>query len=608
MTQYILILSVGPVQSMIAAARRSRDLWSGSALLSELAKATALSLKEQGAELIFPAVNDKSLLQPNTELSVGNKIQALIYTDNQQQVRQIIENAKQATRQRFINEADKAKEALKNPKDIRGHIWQAQVNDYVDIQAAWAVVNEKQNYKQAVALATQVLAARKATRDFNQSVDNNPYSTNFMIPKSSLDGAKETVLYEDKDKKPTTITRLQLGLSKSEQLDCLGMVKRLGLKSQAEQFTPFTRVAAQAWIESIVKDEQSQQDLAQVNQAYKRLVTLDLATNVKGNQSIYQDLPFDGQLLYQSRLDILISEYQKSQNDVEIAEALNQFKQAIQPLWRKYGQPCSYGVLLLADGDRMGELLDKATSKEQHREITTALSDFAGDVAGIMRQYTGHCIYAGGDDVLGFVPLHQAYACAKALSESFKHALSQVSEELKTEKAPTLSVGLAIAHVMTPLGIIRELAQQAEKYAKGDHIEDHNQRRNALGICLDIRSGNTTKLRLSWSDENALQQFNEWIQCYINKNIPSRIAYDTRAIDLRTQNISKDEDIQKGIRTAEFSRMLKKARLAKGGIVDVNHQRKLTERAEKIGLQVLSDELIVARWFAAKTQRDLGKV
>ena len=45
MTEYVVILSVGPVQSMIAAARKSRDLWSGSALLSELAKACALSLK-----------------------------------------------------------------------------------------------------------------------------------------------------------------------------------------------------------------------------------------------------------------------------------------------------------------------------------------------------------------------------------------------------------------------------------------------------------------------------------------------------------------------------------------------------------------------------------
>lgn len=54
MNQYLVMLSIGPVQSMIAAARRSRDLWSGSWLLSELAKSCAKSLKEQDATLIFP--------------------------------------------------------------------------------------------------------------------------------------------------------------------------------------------------------------------------------------------------------------------------------------------------------------------------------------------------------------------------------------------------------------------------------------------------------------------------------------------------------------------------------------------------------------------------
>lgn len=65
MTEYVVILAVGPVQSMIAAARKSRDLWSGSALLSELAKACALSLKENNAELIFPAIsaNDHTSLE-----------------------------------------------------------------------------------------------------------------------------------------------------------------------------------------------------------------------------------------------------------------------------------------------------------------------------------------------------------------------------------------------------------------------------------------------------------------------------------------------------------------------------------------------------------------
>ena len=54
MTQYVLTLSIGPVQGFIASARRSRDLWSGSWLLSEMAKAAAKSLFEAGAQMVFP--------------------------------------------------------------------------------------------------------------------------------------------------------------------------------------------------------------------------------------------------------------------------------------------------------------------------------------------------------------------------------------------------------------------------------------------------------------------------------------------------------------------------------------------------------------------------
>lgn len=103
MKEYVVILSVGPVQSMIAAARKSRDLWSGSALLSELAKACAFSLKQQGAELIFPAItkDDNESLKKNSEFSVGNKIQVCLTVDNKQQLKDVVQQAKQATRQRF---------------------------------------------------------------------------------------------------------------------------------------------------------------------------------------------------------------------------------------------------------------------------------------------------------------------------------------------------------------------------------------------------------------------------------------------------------------------------------------------------------------------------
>ena len=51
---YLITLSVGPVQDFIAAARRTRDLWFGSYVLSEVSKAAALAFKNKGATLIFP--------------------------------------------------------------------------------------------------------------------------------------------------------------------------------------------------------------------------------------------------------------------------------------------------------------------------------------------------------------------------------------------------------------------------------------------------------------------------------------------------------------------------------------------------------------------------
>lgn len=600
MTEYVVILSVGPVQSMIAAARKSRDLWSGSALLSELAKACAFSLKEQGAELVFPAIpeNDDESLKKNSEFSVGNKIQVCLTVDNEQQLKEIVQQAKQATRQRFIDEAEDVLAQL-NDHEIRTQVWQSQVQDYVEIQAAWAKVSVEQPYAKAVDLAAKVLAARKATRDFVQ-ISADPYTIDLMIPKSSLDGARETILKEDHKKPLSSKTRAKLGLSASEQLDCLGVVKRLGLKEQADRFTAFTRITAHAWIEKIA----SHVKFEELKEAYERLVRHDLATRVRGNQGIYDLFPYDAQFLYRSRLE---AELRNFQDEDSFRDSLTGLLNILKPFWKDYGEPSAYGVLLLADGDRMGELLDKAENINSHKAITSALSNFAGSVADTMRQYDGHCVYAGGDDVLGFVPLHTAYDCAKALSESFKNFLADVASTLNAEKPPTLSVGLAIAHMMTPLSVIREYASQAEKYAKGDHIAEASQRRNALGILLDVRSGNQTKLRLGWDNEMSHQAFSEWVNLYLHKQVPSRIAYDTRAIDLQTKNIAKDKDIQKGIQSAELSRMLTKARLASGGSVAKQHVEKLTERAKHIGLQLLSDELIVARWFAAKTQQDLGK-
>lgn len=603
MSKYVVIFSIGPVQTFIASARRSRDLWSGSWLLSELAKACAKSLKDSQAELIFPYVENDDDLKENSEFSVGNKIQAVITADNEERLKLVIDEAKDAVNERFKNEADNAWRDLPTAdKDLRKDIWDKQIGDYLEIQTAWVKITD--DYISATQKAGQILASRKATRDFNPSAIT-PYDSQLMIPKSSLDGIRETVLKEDDSLK--NLTRLKLSLSKSEQLDTGGVIKRLGFKEKAEQFTPISRVMADSWIERLIAHNE---DLSKVKENYEELENLGVATRVRGNDKIYQNFAYDGQLLYSSRIDALIREWQGS--DDAIVDWANELKSALKPLWRKYGEPYRYGVLLRADGDRMGELLDKAKSQKEHQAITQALSAFAGGVSQIMRNHRGHCIYAGGDDVLGFVPLDKAYECANDLQQSFLQSLAEIAGQLNVDKSPTLSVGLAICHIMTPLSVIRELASQAEKHAKGDHIENEtskiNERRDALGILLSIRSGNDTKLRYNWSDEKGLKIFKEFIKFYRKKEIPSRIAYDIRAIYLCTKDFAEgNKDLLQNIQKAELTRMLKQARTDNGQEIKKAIIDELAERGEVIGLDKLADELIVARWFSAKTQKDLGK-
>lgn len=611
MTQYVLTLSIGPVQGFIASARRSRDLWSGSWLLSEMAKAASKRLFEAGAQMVFPFVDGatKGRLEPcdrmDDNFSVGNKIQVQVDAADDADVRDLVEQAKAAAQARFENIARQARQDLNAA--LRDEIWQMQLNDYLEIQAAWAWITEK-GYSDASQRAASALAARKATRDFKSTGASNAWDERFMLPKSSLDGARETVLLEkaNGDADLSDVARRKLGLNRSEQLDCAGIVKRLG--GNSEQFTPVTRVAADAWLQGLPENE-----LSKLCNAYEPLIALNLATRVKGNQGIYADFPFDAQLLYRNRLDAALSDTDAS------GKLSNLMENVLKPIWHKYGEPCSYWVMLLADGDRMGELLDRAKTIEEHQAITEALSTFAESVPTKMRDFRAQCVYAGGDDVLGFVALDKAVDCADALRQAFSDSLKKVSDVLKAEKTPTLSVGLAICHITTPLGNVRRLAKHAEKVAKGDNYPA-DQQRNGLGITLSVRSGSDSDWRVQWSDEAGLAAFKKWQNRYQKKEISSRIAYDSRDIFMRTdfpKSADLSFELHQNIRQAEFTRMLDRARNMSGGELKDDVKKELKARLDALqrqlgsehtgALNIFATELIIARWLAAKTQNDLGR-
>lgn len=208
----VLILSFGPVQDFIAAARRSRDLWSGSWLLSEVCKAAALALyQEDGVELVFPAVektNPANLLQPRSALSVANKLQiTLAGQPSAARIGQLIQQAQKAAQARlgklaaetmvnFNARCSNTELTLNDPR------WHKQLIDYLECYAGWATQDEqpKISYSQAVRHANLALQARKATRGFAQLASHRD-AEGFGVPKSSLDGARETVLKEP-DTKP----------------------------------------------------------------------------------------------------------------------------------------------------------------------------------------------------------------------------------------------------------------------------------------------------------------------------------------------------------------------------------------------------------------------
>ena len=608
MADYLVTLSLGPVQSMIGAARRTRDLWCGSWLLSEASRAAAQVFYQdaQGGELIFPAPEDPAwelqpLDKPGDEANISNILRVLVRDCDEAQVKRLCAAAKAAAveRLRGLGELGQRKHQLQTV--LQQERWEAQIDDFLEGFSAWVRIEPETETGYAVASQRLggVLAARKATRDFGPAKLG---SGGYGVPKSSLDGAFETVLPE----RPNITLVRKLGLSPGEQLDALGVIKRTA--GVAEQFTAYSRIAADPWLQRLTEEQ-----LERLKRDYAELQKLGLATGTSGNLNAYQAFPYDAQMLFDFRLQSARREVALEAAEVE---ALAQLANTLRALGHersrdgtRIGAAVPYAAILQADGDRMGELLAQAKSAAESREISQALHRFANAVRDLVRSHRGHAIYSGGDDVLALVPLPNAQACAQALALCFKENMQAVAHKLGVA-VPTLSVGIGIGHIMQPLGSLLARAKRAEKLAKGNGLPEEKQQRNALVITLGVRSGGDIDWRTQWNDQVTLEELERFTADYRARRLPSRVAYDLRAIHQRMQRGNpavRPEDA--GMRRAEVARMLDRARLQGGGNerIDPEVQRYLEQRAEQISLDKLANTLIIARWLGARSRAELER-
>jgi CRISPR-associated protein Cmr2 len=487
MSAHLLLITFGPVQSFIEQSRRTRDLWFGSHVLSELARAGARALAEVGAGLILPALakGDSELepcegfLRQNEDpekrkpaAPIANKLLAELPEGLDPE-----ETAREA-RSAVIDHWKRLAEGVRArcrpllAENIDA-VWDEQIETAVEFYAAWAPLSG--DYAEARKKLERAIAGRKLLRDFG------PWRHDRVgAPKSSFDGARVSVLAKPRSK--TLARRLRIG--EGEQLDAVALVKRAG--GDPQQFPPIVNIALAAWLEAA-----AQHAPAELGRLRERARELDLPQVKRPDLRWTIAFPFDAEVLIESRIRPLFEE-------LEIAADPELFlRHELRPLYRVMGEPNPYVACLVADGDRMGRALDAIGDPDAHRAFSKALAGFAAEVRRIVEQeHRGSLVYAGGDDALAFLPLVDAVPCAERLRERFEALVRPaVPAAVLDADKPTLSVGIGIGHPMEGMAALLELGREAEKLAKTQ--------RNALALVLDKRSGGRREWLGGWPEDPA---------------------------------------------------------------------------------------------------------
>jgi hypothetical protein len=116
---------------------------------------------------------------------------------------------------------------------------------------------------------------------------------------------------------------------------------------------------------------------------------------------------------------VYLSRYADIQKETRWDQCLGTCKKSLQKLVQDFGEASPYFAILVADGDKMGNAIAFIDSSKKHREFSQALADFAREARSIVQQNSGVLVYAGGDDVLAFVPLDKSVACSRSLYDEF---------------------------------------------------------------------------------------------------------------------------------------------------------------------------------------------
>jgi CRISPR-associated protein Cmr2 len=554
MPQYLFIFSISPVQSFIAQARKTQDLYAGSQLLSKLTQIAIDMAETQGIHIIFPQ-------RVNGVSSIPNRFVGKIDNINDPSVLNGIGvEIEKAVKKEWRSISEKIIDEYSNGKPFE--VFEKQIDNHLDIN--WLFHDIKGNYATAYREAESLMEAIKNIRVCEQnpekgrkcSIDGERNVKFYKLTENEnkdivwksklfLDSINEVVIAENNTKIPLSI------LAWGEGLSAVSLVKRGYSK---EDFASTSEIALMSSLAEALKDEQKCQKVTEFISCFSpngiikfTCPNSNYSDFSKWVKMIFKDA-FNWQFFYEDNINS-IANIQKLANisiSPELFHKIQSKHRQIKDLTNS-----KYYAILVFDGDRMGkimsgEYLNNPSDLEAFQTKTSELLRlFAKEAQGILKEPDGKTVYAGGDDFLGFVNLNSLFKVMKELRDRFDLMVyrvlkSEFRDKLKEDFKFTFSAGVAIAHYKTPLSIVLQKARAMQDLAKSEDKGD----RDAFGIAVLKHSGESHEAYLKWEDLHHATSV--WKQMNNNNFSNKFIMNLEREFNLFGRNVrNEDEDFLK---------------------------------------------------------------
>lgn len=490
--------TIGPVQGFIGQARRTRDLWSGSFLLSYLSGCAMAEIRRLKGSIIVPKVEEDSLLSriENREEKTSPRIGTL-------------PNRFRASADDPAEAARSAAERVKRDwKKIADCVWDVYVKDVADegknTQDIWR--RQVDNFWEInwTIGAMEGMEARKNWRfcadwtDGRPSIEGGDHCT-IMSDWQEISGYVRATERKKQDEFWGRIRKKTGGmdLRSDERLCSIALIKRLfpsvskdaiGWDVNADTWPSTLYVAAIPWLRSVIE---SNSDMANTyaEKAIRcagHIQRKGIAERIFGRSDRFLEL--DANFYYTTSLRSprstpLEGTPEEGDEPEDVQRKREDLIRCLEELYKSCSSPTPFYAMLLMDGDSMGKLL-----RERGEDVSKALASFANCVEKVVRENLGVLVYAGGDDVLAMLPVERAMNCAYKLSVKFGQSFKDRGIDA------TISAGIVFASHRVPLrSVMREAHSILDDIAKDENG------RGSVAVSVLKGSGRYCRWVSSWS-------------------------------------------------------------------------------------------------------------